>query len=158
MTADAATLAARDRYPLINGLYDRMIEIFQANTPDDDHIYPTPLAAFPKACEDLIGDNAMRCGTVIAEAIKLDKEGNGDRCKSGHTWGMAVLAGDPEHEHIETYSQVVQALFHSAMAEMLQQRDPELIDEGERKTKEWERKQGLVVTGQALPPYNLGEH
>jgi hypothetical protein len=132
------------RYPLINALYERTVEIFRANTPDDDHIYTHPEGALEDAAKDVIGDDdesEQKFLAIIREAFSMVRSGEEDSPASNHAWGISVESGPDDS--CESYDSLVALLFKSAMWEMIHARNPELVDEAARKTEEWERRQAL---------------
>jgi hypothetical protein len=133
-------------YRHIDALYERMLELFRANTPDDDFIHTHPVGALEEAAKDIIGDNDDRWSTlkfltILEEAFRLVESGESDSPASNHAWGIYVEGEDDTP--ITTYHALVAALFKPAMREMVNSRNPELVDEAARKNVEWERRQRL---------------
>jgi hypothetical protein len=129
------------KYPLIDGLYAKMVEIFNANTPDDDHIYVHPEGALDEAAREVIGDDddsEQKFLAIVRESLALERSGESDDEASDFMWGICAEGGEDNCHGFVAYYQLVVALFKPSMREMIQRRDPNLIEEGQRKTEQWE--------------------
>jgi hypothetical protein len=143
-SGSATPPASASSYPLIDALYERMVEIFRANTPDDDHIHTHPEGALEEAAKDVIGDDdesEQKFLAIIREAFQLVRSGEEDSPASNHAWGICVESG--HDDSCQSYWGLVALLFKSAMWEMVHARNPELVGEAARKTEEWERRRVL---------------
>jgi hypothetical protein len=133
------------KYPLIDGLYARMVEIFKANTPDADHIHVHPVGALDDAARELIGDDddsEQKFLAIVRESFALEHSSEADDETSNFAWGICI-EGDEDSHGFVAYYQLVTAMFKPSMEEMVRQRDPDLVEEGKSKVEQWEQRLAL---------------